>query len=49
MKAARNHPGVDIVMVDKLSAEHLAPGTMQETPQYGQKDAIKYLLTVRCS
>ena len=26
-KAARNHPGVEVVVVDNLNAELLAPGT----------------------
>ena len=43
MKAARNHPGVDIVMVDKLSAEHLAPGTHAGRLTIWTEDAIKYL------
>jgi large subunit ribosomal protein L4e len=43
MKAARNHPGVDIVMVDKLSAEHLAPGTHAGRLAIWTEDAIKYL------
>ncbi len=43
MKAARNIPGIDVVPVQRLNAEHLAPGTHAGRLTIWTEDAIKVL------
>ncbi|OYT32068.1 MAG: 50S ribosomal protein L4 [Thermofilum sp. ex4484_79] len=46
VKAARNLPGVDVVEIDKLSVEHLAPGGEPGRLTLWTKGAIEYLREV---
>lgn len=46
-KGVRNHPGVDVVAVENLSAEHLAPGTHPGRLTLWTKSAILYLEGIR--
>ena len=45
MKAARNIPGIDVVPVHRLNAEHLAPGTHAGRLTIWTEEAIKVLAT----
>lgn len=40
LKSARNLPGIDVVLADKLNAELLAPGTIAGRPALFTEDAI---------
>ena len=43
VKAARNISGVDVVLVDQLNTEHLAPGTHAGRLTVWTKSAIEFL------